>query len=174
MLHPAIIVKDSGIQGKGLFATADIRAGEMTWQQGPDEQRYHIDTIRGWPPEKQENFWRYAYQVGDGWYHGPESGVVTDPADYMNHSCDPNTWFVDDALMVARRDIKTGEEITYDYATSETAESFVLHCKCGAPNCRQVVRGTDYRKNEAVRQQYGKHVMAHVYNGAERTHLPNS
>jgi hypothetical protein len=84
----------------------------------------------------------------------------------MNHSCDPNTWFVDDTLMVARRDIKKGEEVTYDYATSETAESFVLHCKCGTPNCRKAVRGTDYRMNEAVREQYGKHVMAHVRKGA--------
>jgi SET domain-containing protein len=30
--------------------------------------------------------------------------------------------------MVARRDIKKGEEVTYDYATSETAENFVLSC----------------------------------------------
>lgn len=165
MLHPAIIVKSSTIQGKGLFASADIKVGEVTWRRDADEARYHIDTIRTWPPEKQEKFWRYAYQVGDGWYHGPESGVVTDPADYMNHSCDPNTWFVDDATMVARRDIKTGEEITYDYATSETAESFGLpHCRCGAPNCRKVVRGTDYRRNPTLREQYGQHVMTHVLN----------
>ena len=168
MLHPSIIIKNSGIQGKGLFASADIKAGEVTWRQGPDEKRYHLDTIRSWPSEKQEKFWRYAYQVGDGWHHGPESGVVTDPADYMNHSCDPNTWFVDDGLMVARRDIKKGEEITYDYATSETAETFVLPCNCGVPNCRKVVRGADYMTNRSLQGQYGRHVMAHVLSSTSK------
>lgn len=162
MLHQAIIVQDSGIQGKGLFATEEIKAGEVTWQKDPDEARYHIDVIKRWPKEKQEKFFRHAYQVGGEWYHGPETGIVTDPADYMNHSCDPNTWFVDDDLMVARRDIHPGEEITYDYATSESNENFVLHCQCGAKDCRQVVRGTDYRTNPSVQKRYGAHVMGHV------------
>jgi hypothetical protein len=168
MLHHAIAVKDSGIQGRGLFATKNIKAGEMTWWQGPNEPRYHIDTIRCWTLEEQENFFCLAYQVDDEWYHGPSAGSPADPADYMNHSCNPNTWFIDDATMIARRNIQSGEEITYDYATSETAETYVLpHCNCGTPDCRQIVRGTDYRLLPAVREKYGSHVMAHVYRSAK-------
>lgn len=163
MLHSAIIVKDSGIQGKGLFATAEIKAGEVTWWQGQNAPRYHIDTIRNWPLDKQESFFRLAYQVGDEWYHGPVAGSPFDPADFMNHSCDPNTWFIDDDTMVARRAIKKGEEVTYDYATSETLASFVLPCNCGARDCRQIVRGSDYRANKSLQEKYGKHVMAHVF-----------
>jgi len=167
MLHHAIVVKDSGIQGRGLFATENIKAGEITWWQGPDEPRYHIDTIRRWPLEKQEKFFCLAYQVDEEWYHGPLDGSPFDPADFMNHSCGPNTWFVDDAQMVARRNIQSGAEITYDYATSETAATYVLpHCNCGAPDCRQIVRGSDYRLLPAVREKYGRHVMAHVYRSA--------
>jgi len=168
MLHHAIVVKNSGIQGRGLFAMKNIKAGEITWWQGPDEPRYHIDTIRSWPLEKQQKFFRLAYQVGDEWYHGPVEGSAVDPADFMNHSCDSNTWFIDDATMVARRDIKNGEEITYDYSTSEIAESYVLHCNCGAPDCRQIVRGLDYRRLPAVQGKYGRHVMAHVYRNAKK------
>ena len=169
MLHHAIVVRDSGIQGRGLFATENITVGEKTWWQGPDEPRYHIDTIRGWPLEKQEKFFRLAYQVGDEWYHGPVEGAGVDPADFMNHSCDPNTWFIDDATMVARRDIKRGAEVTYDYATSEIAPIYVLsHCNCGAPDCRQIVRGSDYWRLQAVQEKYGRHVMAHVYRSAKR------
>jgi hypothetical protein len=171
MLHEAIIVKNSGIQGKGLFASTDIRKGEIIWRRDPDEARFHIDVIKSWPQEKQEKFFAHAYQVGDGHYHGPEDGIVTDPADYMNHSCDPNTWFVDDATMAARRDIKKGEEITYDYATSETAENFVMICQCGANDCRKVVKGTDYRLNESLRRRYGKHVMAHVLMNLSSCHF---
>lgn len=169
MLHHAIVVKDSGIQGRGLFAAENIKAGEITWWQGPNEPRYHIDTIRRWPLEKQEKFFRLAYQVDEECYHGPVDGSAVDPADFMNHSCDPNTWFIDDATMVARRKIQSGEEITYDYATSEIAETYVLpHCNCGAPDCRQIVRGPDYRLLPAVREKYGTHVMAHVYRSTNR------
>ncbi len=167
MLHHAIVVKNSGIAGRGLFATEDIQAGEITWWQGPEEPRYHIDTVRSWPLEKQKAFFQLAYQVGDEWYHGPVEGSPFDPADFMNHSCDPNTWFIDDATMVARRDIKKGEEVTYDYATSEIMESYTLpRCNCGAPDCRRVVRGSDYKRLPAVQKKYGRHVMAHVWRNA--------
>jgi len=162
MLHEAIILKESGIEGKGLFATADIKAAEVTWRQDPNQPRYHIDAIRRWPKEKQEKFFRLAYEVGENWYHGPLADSEFDPADYMNHSCDPNTWFINDATMVARRDIKKGEEVTYDYATSEIAANFVLPCNCGASDCRQIVHGSDYRLNESMREKYGKHVMAYM------------
>ena len=169
MLHHAIVVRNSGIEGRGLFAMEDIKAGEITWWQGPDEPRYHIATVRSWPLEKQEAFFQLAYQVGDEWYHGPVEGSPYDPADFMNHSCDPNTWFIDDATMVARRDLKKGEEVTYDYATSEIMETYVLsRCNCGAPDCRQVVRGSDYRRHQAVREKYGRHVLAHVYRSVEK------
>jgi hypothetical protein len=163
MLHKAIVLQESAIQGKGLFAAEDLKAGEVTWRQDPDQSRYHIGEIRNWPKEKQEKFFRLAYQVGEDWYHGPVDGSEFDPADFMNHSCDPNTWFIDDATMVARRDIKKSEEITYDYAASEIEENFVLPCNCGAQDCRKLVRGSDYRLDATLQQKYGKHVMGHVF-----------
>ncbi len=64
---------------------------------------------------------------------------------WINHSCDPNTE-VDTrwdttlahpvAWWVATRDIKVGEELTYDYAfTAEVAEP----CGCGAASCRGLI-----------------------------------
>ena len=63
-----------------------------------------------------------------------------------NHSCDPNTWFVSDIKMTARRDIQPNEEITYDYATSETAFPVIFDpCLCKSQNCRGKVLGSDYK-----------------------------
>jgi hypothetical protein len=64
----------------------------------------------------------------------------------MNHSCAPNTAFVTDNLMTAMRDVEVGEEITYDYATSESETSghMPFTCGCGTPSCRGQVTGTDY------------------------------
>jgi D-alanine-D-alanine ligase len=77
----------------------------------------------------------------------------------LNHSCDPNTWLTGLDL-VARRTIQPGEQITIDYATfcNETMAAFT--CTCGAPNCRQVVRGDDHR--QPFIEQYGVHVSDYV------------
>src|SRR5947208_3378924 len=42
-----------------------------------------------------------------------------EPADFINHSCDPNCLLSGSVILVAARDIEAGEEITYDYATSD-------------------------------------------------------
>ena len=62
--------------------------------------------------------------------------------------------------MVARRDIKAGEEITMDYATfyNEAMDDFVCHC--GARKCRGLIRGTDYQEDFVER--YGDHVSDYV------------
>ncbi len=37
-------------------------------------------------------------------------------------------------------DIAAGEEITWDYSTSIDCEGWSLECRCGAKNCRKVIR----------------------------------
>ena len=43
-----------------------------------------------------------------------------DPADFVNHSCDPNCGIVGAVLLVARRAIEAGEEICFDYAMTDS------------------------------------------------------
>ncbi|WP_272952579.1 SET domain-containing protein-lysine N-methyltransferase [Kribbella amoyensis] len=74
---------------------------------------------------------------------------------YGNHSCDPNTWWVDAVTLTARRDIATGEEITSDYGTS-TGTQYALDCRCGSPLCRGKVTGDDWQREE-LQQRYGDH-----------------
>ncbi|HRW09829.1 MAG TPA: hypothetical protein P5121_32230, partial [Caldilineaceae bacterium] len=59
-----------------------------------------------------------------------------------------------------RRAIAPGEEITLDYATfhNEIMAEFV--CTCGAPDCRGLIRGTDYR--EPFVERYGEHISDYV------------
>jgi hypothetical protein len=69
------------------------------------------------------------------------------PVDFggLNHSCDPNLGWADDATLTAVRDIAAGEELTVDYATAITDPAFVLYCHCGTYRCRQVIEGTDWQ-----------------------------
>jgi hypothetical protein len=68
-----------------------------------------------------------------------------DPEDWrpINHACDPNTW-LDGLDLVARRDIRPGEELTVDYATFCGPTMSAFACHCGSSDCRRVILGTDH------------------------------
>lgn len=71
----------------------------------------------------------------------------------LNHSCDPNTWFDGDVL-VTRRPVTAGDELTYDYATGTT--DLTLFCHCETYRCRQVIAGDDWRIPQ-LQQRYAGH-----------------
>ena len=70
-----------------------------------------------------------------------------EPGDSINHSCDPNLGLVAAIRLVARRDIAVGEELTYDYATSDSVPYDEFDCACASPTCRGTVRGTDWTRD---------------------------
>jgi len=80
---------------------------------------------------------KYTVQVGDG-----KHMRMGEPAELICHSCDPNckavimnekkTIFIS---FVSIKDIKKGEEFTWDYNTTESALSCPFECLCGAKNC---------------------------------------
>ena len=56
------------------------------------------------------------------------------PEKHINHSCDPNTYVKTlDGIrkVIAMRNIKLGEEITYDYAVNGYYDSDTP-CRCGS------------------------------------------
>jgi hypothetical protein len=65
--------------------------------------------------------------------------------DHMNHGCDPSTRIDFDSMkFVALRDIKKGEEITYNYLTTEydlVKDREDFDCKCGSKNCLGRIKG---------------------------------
>lgn len=62
----------------------------------------------------------------------------------MNHSCNPNcvTEVVDvdkdqKILIIAKRRIARGEELSYDYKFDFEDDQHKIACLCGAPNCKK-------------------------------------
>ena len=144
MLHPLIILTDENVvEGKGLVATGLIHEGEVVSRLEPNQPVYLIEEILTWPPGKQEVILEHAYQCSETHYVSEQGSER-----FMNHSCDPNTWWADDDTMIARRDIQPGEEVTYDYSTTEVAVRFVMECMCGSPHCRGTVTNRDYADPE--------------------------
>lgn len=66
-----------------------------------------------------------------------DGSVSWNTAKYINHSCNPNceSDIINGHIwIIATRDIKKGEEITYDYGYD--MDDYENHpCKCGAKNC---------------------------------------
>ena len=67
-----------------------------------------------------------------------------EPADYINHSCDPNAGLVGQITLIAMRNIAPGEEVCFDYAMSDGSPYDEFECACGATNCRGHVSGNDW------------------------------
>jgi len=67
-----------------------------------------------------------------------------EPADFINHSCDPNCTMSGSTIVVAMRDIVPGELLAYDYATSDGSAYDEFECACGATLCRGKVTGSDW------------------------------
>jgi hypothetical protein len=80
-------------------------------------------------------------QVGRDLYMGPDGNAD----DYVNHSCNPNSYLRCDgfgkAELFALKPIAAGEEITWDYSTTTNEADYALHCKCGSSLCRQIIGG---------------------------------
>jgi hypothetical protein len=77
------------------------------------------------------------------------------PADWINHSCNPNAGFRGQVSLVAMRDILPGEEITFDYAMSDATPYDEFDCQCGAIHCRGRVAAEDWRRPALWRRYHG-------------------
>jgi len=112
-----------------------------------------------------EWFWHWAYRCGEDAFLGPVSlaSPMQEATYFQNHSCDPSTWWEDEITLTARRDIFPGEEITYDYATSEANEDELglVSCLCGSDLCRGEIRGDDHLKRELI-ERYGLHFQPYL------------
>lgn len=128
MLHKNIKIKESKINGMGIFATDSIQKDEIVWQLSLNEEFFSVEDALKLPDEKRELVFRY----------GDKYVLCTDGSQFMNHSCNPNLWFLDDITLIAKRDIEAREEITYDYTTTEVDPVYhdEWQCLCGSKNCR--------------------------------------
>jgi hypothetical protein len=62
-----------------------------------------------------------------------------------NHSCNPNGYInFNDLTFRALHDIKEGEEITFNYLTTEWDMNEKFECLCKSKNCFKYIRGFKY------------------------------
>ena len=139
--NPYFEVRQSSIQGKGAFASRDIRKGtrlieylgqRISWRTA--DKRYD--------DEKMGRHHTFLFTVDDKVVI--DAAVNGNDARFLNHSCDGNCEAITDRKRIfieARRSIKAGDELLYDYQYERTEdhteedEKF-YKCRCGSPKCR--------------------------------------
>ena len=146
---PKTAVRPSPIHGRGLFATTDIAKDEIVGVKGG-----HIVT-REQLEEITPQLGPVEIQIDDDLFIAP---VANDEREgsmlYSNHSCDANLGIRGEITFVTMRDIRAGEELTHDWATTDD-DNYSVKCKCGAPNCRATLTGKDWQRPELQKRYSG-------------------
>jgi 8-oxo-dGTP pyrophosphatase MutT (NUDIX family) len=152
-LHPSVEVRESPIEGRGLFATSVLTAGTVVARLGG--RLVDTGVMRELVADATAHLSAYVDTIT----------VLEDlhlvlpprrPVGYGNHSCDPTLWHTDAFTLAARRDLGLGDELTVDYATQTAEAAFELACRCGSTRCRGRVTGADWRRPE-LQERYGEH-----------------
>ncbi|HLH08039.1 MAG TPA: SET domain-containing protein-lysine N-methyltransferase [Terriglobales bacterium] len=137
----SLIVRSSDLHAAGVFTTAPIMKGEQVVEYtGPRITQAEGDRLYDDRPIT------YLFALGDGEHLIDGHGTAA----FINHSCDPNceTEEIDGHIWItAIRNIKAGEEITYDYNLFDGEGEAT--CYCGSKKCR----GTLYSRAEIRRRK---------------------
>jgi len=149
-LSPKTEVRESKIHGRGVFAIADIGKNEIVAVKGGhivDRKTLREKiTLRLGPVE---------IQIDDDLFIAPVTQEERELSMlYLNHSCAANLGMRGEITFVAMRDICAGEELPHDWATTDD-DDYSVECKCGAPNCRKILTGKDWQRQELQERYAG-------------------
>ncbi len=142
-----ITVSDSQIEGIGVLAAADIPRGNVVLDI--DDSR--VVTAGDPLDSNMGEFERHCDYLAAG-----KVVLMQYPERHINHSCDPNTHVqtIDGVRrVIALRDIRAGDEITYDYCINGFGDT-VWMCKCGSFRCRHVIHSDFFHLPMELQKEY--------------------
>ena len=136
-----IVVRRSGIHGRGVFALAPIAAGDRVIEYKGERIGWK-EALRRHPHDPSQPNHTFYFSLEDGrvidGLHGGNGSR------WINHSCAPNCEAeeTDGRVFInALRDIEPGEELFFDYGlvldgkhTKKIKRDYL--CLCGAKKCR--------------------------------------
>eukprot|EP00274_Cyanoptyche_gloeocystis_P005629 CAMPEP_0196652016 /NCGR_PEP_ID=MMETSP1086-20130531/1217_1 /TAXON_ID=77921 /ORGANISM="Cyanoptyche gloeocystis , Strain SAG4.97" /LENGTH=179 /DNA_ID=CAMNT_0041982349 /DNA_START=119 /DNA_END=658 /DNA_ORIENTATION=+ len=108
----------NGTAGSGVYATRFIKAGSVVYDLNrmpvcPENSKYNIT------------------QTGSRFFDTSNCDESC-----LNHSCDPNlTVNYDQWTFIAVRDIQPGDQLTFNYLTTEWSMAAPFECCCGSSAC---------------------------------------
>tara|TARA_B110001452_G_scaffold5754_1_gene5392 strand:+ start:58 stop:522 length:465 start_codon:yes stop_codon:yes gene_type:complete len=146
-------IKKSNIDNRGIYAAKNIKAGKIIiYYKGKIITKKETEKNPKYDNDKAI----YLFNLNSR--YDLDGDFEYNDARLINHTCNPNCEVAGKGLKLwifALRDIKKGEELSYDYGFGfdENYKDFV--CKCGAQNCcGYIVReGSRWRIKKAKKYQ---------------------
>jgi uncharacterized protein len=146
--QPSLEVSDAGPCGKGVFATTHLDRGTV------------LVVLGGEIIAATDEHGDHGVQITESLVLAAPSSADIGVPDLLNHSCDPNSGFLGQIMLVALRPITQHEQVTFDYAMClypvEGLARYELHCSCGSPLCRGLVTEDDWQ-NPTLQDKYRGH-----------------
>ena len=126
-------IKKSNIDNKGLYAAKNIKAGKIViYYKGKLVTKKEVEKNPKFDNDKAI----YLFIINNR--YDMDGDFEYNDARLINHSCNPNCEVDGKGLKLwifALRDIKKGEELSYDYGFGYDKDYNQFICKCGAKNC---------------------------------------
>lgn len=138
---PSVVVRRSGVHGKGVYANRDFKRGEVIIEYKGEIITWD-EALRRHPHDPSDPNHTFYFHLDDG--HVIDGKHHGNAAKWINHACAPNCQADqegDQVFIKARRAIKAGTELFYDYGlvidepiTAKLKKEY--RCLCGSPKCR--------------------------------------
>jgi hypothetical protein len=137
----------TGEQGALVIATAPIEPGEVLFEFSgvvePSPGRYTLQVGRDAHLASSEALWRY-----------------------INHACAPSTRLelgpgTPSGRVLARTPLGPGQEVTFNYVTTEWDMAAPFRCACGAASCLGWISGARHL-SDAQMAQLAPELMPHI------------
>ncbi|MFA6099570.1 MAG: SET domain-containing protein [Patescibacteria group bacterium] len=132
MIAKLFSIKETSNKGQGLFAKEFIPKGTIICFECNKCQALSEEEFNQMSEKEKEIFLEHAYRKKDGSYLMP-----CDETKLLNHSCDSNILDTGKGFDIVVKDIKQGEEATYDYRVFY--DDLKMPCNCGENNCCKVI-----------------------------------
>ena len=125
--------KKSKIDKNGLYANCDIKRGTKII-----EYKGKLVTVRCSEKDPKFDNSKAIYLFGINKKYDLDGNFSFNTARLINHSCEPNCEVFGEGLKIwifAMKNIKKGEELSYDYGFSFDQDYKNYPCNCGSKNC---------------------------------------
>ena len=145
-------IKKSNIDKRGLYASRDIKEGKRIIQYIGNLISKKESAVN---PKFDNSKDIYLFDINNK--YDLDGNFSWNTARLINHSCEPNCEVEGKGKTIwvtSIKNIKKGEELTYDYGFSYDSDYKQFPCKCGTKNCvGYIVReGSRWRINRKFKK----------------------
>ena len=135
-------IDQAGLKGRGLYTKKAIEKDTLAFIVKGKTHHFEAHT--------KEDCYLYP-----DWF-AVDKNIWIDPVSpytFLNHSCEPNLGIRNKREFVALRDIKPGDELTFDYSITEDEIEWTMNCACGEKECRKVIRSIQFLSPEIYQKR---------------------